>query len=86
MTTKTDDVAEKKAARKRKLTIIAGAIGTAALAAWHFLFGAGVVPAPPPPALEVAVEAVVVPPAVPVEQAVPPAVEPEAPVEGSKVE
>lgn len=73
---------EKKAARKRKITIIAGAIGTAALAAWHFLFGAGVVPAPPPPALEQAVEAVVVPPAVPVEQAV----EAAAPVEGSKVE
>ena len=77
---------EKKAARKRKFTIIAGAIGTAALAAWHFLFGAGVVPAPPPPALEVAVEAVTVPPAAPVEQAVPPAVEPATPAEGSKVE
>lgn len=76
----TDD--KKKADRKRKFTIIAGAIGTAAIAAWHFLFGAGVVPAPPPPALEVAVEAATVPPAVPIEVAVPPApAEPETPGE-----
>jgi len=51
--------------RKRKLALILGAVGAAALAAWQFLFGQGVVPVPPPPAVEAAVEAVVVPAAEP---------------------
>ena len=56
---------DKKPARKRKLALILGAVGAAALAAWQFLFGQGVVPVPPPPAVEAAVEAVVVPAAEP---------------------
>ena len=53
-----------KPARKRKFALIFGAVGAAALAAWQFLFGQGAVPVPPPPAVEAAVEAIVVPPAV----------------------
>ena len=53
-----------KPARKRKFALILGAVGAAALAAWQFLFGQGAVPVPPPPAVEAAVEAIVVPPAV----------------------
>jgi hypothetical protein len=54
-----------KPARKRKFALIFGAVGAAALAAWQFLFGQGAVPVPPPPAVEAAVEAIVVPPPAP---------------------
>lgn len=56
-----------KSNRKRKITLVLGAVGAAAIAAWQFLFGQGAVPVPPPPAAEAAVEAIVVPSAEPTE-------------------
>jgi hypothetical protein len=54
-----------KPSRKRKISLIIGAVGAAAIAAWQFLFGQGAVPVPPPPAVEAAVEAIVAPPPAP---------------------
>lgn len=69
--------------RKRKITLILGAVGAAAIAAWQFLFGQGAVPVPPPPAVEAAVEAIVVPPPAPapVDDEAPALVIEEGPVE-----